>query len=579
MGSDIKELSQRLETLKNDRRSWEADWKKLASHFLPRKCRLEMEAHSLTNDGNIRSGKLNSTGYLAMRDLQAGLHGGMTSPARPWFSLAVRNKELGKMDMVRTWLEETTEIVRDEFHRSNFYNAVTSIYGELGTFGTAFCFEEAKKEGGLIFEPLTAGEYWLDTNNENQVDTVFRQKIMTLRKLVQEFGEGSLPENLREMYKHERNWNERFTVVQAVFPREHSSQGKGTMSFVSVYWLDGYAGNDGTSGFLRDRHILNEGGYHSFPGFGIRWDVTGTDVYGGSPAMDVLPDSQLAQQMTHTMLKALHKEVDPPLQGPSGFEGVSMVPGAYTAVSSVGVAGQVISPILNVKHNIRDTYSTVQDIEAKIRSGLYNDLFRMLMSSDRRNITAKEIASKEEEKLILVGPVLERLHNEFFNPLIKRSVEILGRQGMLPQFPREFAPYLPSGDIIKALKIEYVSLLAQAQKMVSTASVEQFMGFTGNVSGVFPEVLDVINPDQMVDSYAEWIGVPPSMLRSQEERDRMREARAQRQQEQEAMQQGMASIEAAKSLGSANLDGSALGALLGPMGAAMEQSSSGIVQQ
>ena len=575
MGSDIKELSQRLETLKNDRRSWEADWKVLASHFLPRKCRLEMEAHSATNKGNIRSGKLNSTGYLAMRDLQAGLHGGMTSPARPWFSLAVQNKELARSDVMRKWLEEATGIVRDEFHRSNFYNAVTSIYGELGTFGTAFCFEEAKDDGGLVFEPLTVGEYWLDTNKENQVDTVFRQKILTLRKLVQEFGEGSLPENLREMYRHPRNWNERFAVMQAVFPREHGSQGKGAMPFVSVYWLDGYAGNGGTAGLLRDRHLLSEGGYHSFPGFGIRWDVTGTDVYGGSPAMDVLPDSQLAQQMTNSMLKALHKEIDPPLQGPAGFEGVSMVPGAYSAVASMGMSGgQAITPILNVRHNIRDTYSTVQDIDAKIRSGLYNDLFRMLMNSDRRQITATEIASREEEKLILVGPVLERLHNEFFIPLIKRTMEILGRQGKLPPLPQEIAPYV-TGDM---LKIEFVSLLAQAQKMVSTASVEQFMGFAGNVSTVFPEVLDSINPDQMVDSYAEWIGVPPSMLRSQEERDQMREARAQQQQEQEAMQQGMASIEAAKALGSANMDGSALGALLGPMGAAMEQSSSGIVQ-
>ena len=525
MGSDIKELSQRLESLKDDRRSWESDWKTLASHFLPRKCRLEVEAQSVTNKGNIRSGKLNSTGYLAMRDLQAGLHGGMTSPARPWFSLAVQNKELGKLDTVKKWLEEATEIMRDEFHRSNFYNVVHTTYGELGTFGTAFCFEEAREDGGVVFEQLTAGEYWLDTNKEGQVDTVFRQKILTLRKLVQEFGERALPENLREMYRHERNWNERFTVIQAVYPRERSSQGKGTMPFASVYWLDGYAGN-GSSGFLRDRHLLSEGGYHSFPGFGIRWDVTGTDVYGGSPAMDVLPDSQLAQQMTHTMLKALHKEVDPPLQGPSGLEGTSLIPGSYTPVPTVGVTGgQAITPILNVRHNIRDTYSTVQDIETKIRSGLYNDLFRMLMNSDRRQITAKEVAAKEEEKLILIGPVLERLHNEFFIPLIKRTMEILGRQGKFPPLPQEVAPYM-SGDM---LKVEFVSLLAQAQKMVSTAAVEQFVGFIGQVSAVFPEVLDTINPDQMADSYAEWIGVPPSMLHSQEERDRMREARAQRQ--------------------------------------------------
>ena len=79
---DVKELANRREALTQERRTWEADWQLLSQHFLPRKMRsLELEG-DVTNRGGLRKDILRSTGILAMRDLAAGMHGGMTSPAR-----------------------------------------------------------------------------------------------------------------------------------------------------------------------------------------------------------------------------------------------------------------------------------------------------------------------------------------------------------------------------------------------------------------------------------------------------------------------------------------------------------------
>ena len=47
--------------------------------------------------------------------------------------------------------------------------------------------------------------------------------------------------------------------------------------------------------------------------------------------------------------------------------------------------------------------------------------------SDRRQITAREIEERHEEKLLMLGPVLERLNDELLRPLIDRTFNIMVR--------------------------------------------------------------------------------------------------------------------------------------------------------
>lgn len=557
---NIIELRSRHEALKQERTSWEADWKKLAAHFLPRKCRLEGDT-SQTNrgTGSLRGEKLDSTAFYAMRDLAAGLHGGLTSPARPWFNLAMRDQNMTRMSSVKAWLDEVTRRMRFAYHSSNFYNAISLFYSELATFGTAFMFEVEDEQTGIRFIPLTAGEFCLDADDAGRIDTVYRTIHMTLRQLVQKFGEGALPEQLREMYKLPANWNERYQVVHAVYPEKKT---KGEKPYVSVYYLDGFGG--GSRGLTAttaasEQSVLERGGFHEFPGFGVRWDVTGGDVYGKGPAHDTLADSVLLQQMTQSVLKALHKEIDPPLAAQADFEGLSLLPGAVNVVRGMGQGQQAVYPILQVRHNIEGTYNVISQIQTKVRDGLFNNLFRMLLGSDRRQITAREVAAREEEKLILIGPVLERLNDEFFIPLTERTFNILQRAGKLPPPPddiagQEFAP-------------EFVSILAQAQKMVSTGAVEQFAAFVGNVARVYPDAADTIDVDAMVDNYADYLGVEADMLRGQDERDDLRAARQQQQQMAEQMAQAQEGIGMVEQAGDA---GSALQGLLGGMGTALD---------
>ena len=565
---DVKELVNRREALTNERRTWEADWKLLAQHFLPRKMRsLELDG-TVTNRGGLRTDILNNTGVLSMRDLAAGMHGGMTSPARPWFRLSLQDEEMANHKPVRAWLDDCQDRMRTIFHRSNFYNVIHSHYNELGTFGTGFLFELGDEKSGIRFVPLTVGEYDLDTDEHGRVDTVFRTCDMTVRQIVRRFGYNKCPEVIQRLFDSPPKTSvDRFRVVHAVLPRNDRNPQKldaKNMPWASYYYLEARDGTTSGNG-LQFPHLLAEGGFREFPGFGTRWDVTGQDVYGRSPGMDVLGDVLQLQQMEKSKLKALHKEVDPPMAVPAGLKGLSLLPGAENAYDLNGqTGGQPIYPLMNLRPQVQNTALAIKEVEDKIRRGLYNDLFKMLMGSDRRQITAREIAAKEEEKLILLGPVLERLHDELFMPLIDRTWNLMEEQNMLPPAPEEVQG--------QEIKVEFVSLLAQAQKMVATSAVDQFMGFIGTYAQFMPELLDAVDPDKMADGYASYLGVETDMLRAQEDRDKIRQAKAQMQQQAAAAEQAAAMQQqatTAKTLAETPVqqqEANALDALLGSFG-------------
>lgn len=514
----LRDLDRRYEELRSRRSAWDSAWKELALHFLPTRCRDASKGDAAAP--LLNNTPVDSTGILAMRTLAAGMQGGMTSPARPWFALKMSDDAAEQTPGARMWLDEVLRRMRDIFHRSNFYNAIHTVYGELGTFGTAFLFEFADMKHGFRFVPLTAGEYVLDVDERGRVDTVIRAMRMTARQMVREFGAENVPETVRKALDRPSRSTERRTVMHAVYPRNdrhpRALDGR-NKPWASVYWCGGVDSGGGGA-----PHLLREGGFDGFPGFGPRWDATAEDVYGRSPAMDVLPDCRMLQQMARTTLKAIHKSVDPPMSVAAGLRsvGLDLTAGGLNFVDGMpGQAPRAATPLLQVRPDIQAARVAIQDVQNQIRTGLYNDLFRMLLGSDRRQVTATEVDAREQEKMVLIGPVLERLHDELFIPLIDRTFNLMAGLNMLPPAPPEL-----SGS---GVRVEFVSLLAQAQKIVSTGAVSQFVDFVGRTAQAWPEALDAVDIDKVASRYGEYLGVESSIIRSVEEREQLRRERAQ----------------------------------------------------
>jgi len=140
-----------------------------------------------------------------------------------------------------------------------------------------------------------------------------------------------------------------------------------------------------------------------------------------------------------------------------------------------------------------------------------------------------EIAERKEEKLLALGPVLENIYTGQLEPVIDRTYEVLENRGLLPPPPPELQG--------TELKIEYISMLAQAQKAISTGSIERLFSFAGNLAAVNPSVLDKIDMDEGVDIYGDLLGAPPSILVPDEEVKKIREARAEQARQAQAAEQ------------------------------------------
>lgn len=497
------------------RNSWQPDWLKMAQLFLPRKCRFLETASSTTDKGGLRSDLLDNVGVYAMRTLAAGLQGGMTSPARPWLRLTLDDPDRVKAKATKEWLDIVQGRLYALLSRSNFYTSIHSLYSELGTFGTGCMFQMPDPRYGFRFRILTAGEYCLDMDVTGKADTLYRIIDMPARHMVNEFGYDQCSEPVKQAVST-GNALQIFKVVHAVLPRADRDFKKldaKNKAWASV-WYEFSGTTDRPS---RNQKFLKESGFDEFPAVGPRWDVTGDDVYGRSPAMDCFGDTSMTLSMKRSLIKMVHKLGDPPTVGPSELKHINLLPGGQNFVDS-SQSGQAVYPAQTIQPaGITATRELIREAKEDIRHGLYNDLFLMLAQSDRRNMTATEVAERHEEKLIMLGPVLERLHDELLNPIVDRSFNIMVEMNMVPPPPPEIQG-LP-------LRVEFISLLAQAQKMIGTNAIDQHMSFVMGLGQAYPEILDTINPDRLADTYGDYLGVEEKIKTSGDERKAIREQR------------------------------------------------------
>lgn len=543
---DRSELRRLLLTRKTalwtERSSWDEHWREIAKHHFPRAGRFST---SDANDGRKKHGNIyDNSPIFAHRTLVAGMMSGMTSPARPWFRLGLADKDLMEYGKVKQWLHDVAELMRAIFASSNTYNSLQQCYGEIGAFGTWADFLRPNFDKVIHHYPMTVGEYALATNELGVVDTLVRELKMTTGQMVRMFGKDNVSQAVRNVY--DRGNKDAWVDVQHfVMPRDEYDSRKRdakNMPFCS-YYLEPGATDDG---------LLAESGFKRFPALCPRWDVTGNDIYGRSPGMDVLGDGKQLQHQQLSKGKAISYQVDPPLQGPTALkdQAQNRFPGGFTYVDSSG-PNQGIRTLFEVNLDLNALREDIYDVRERINRGYYADLFLMLAQQplSGKQMTATEVAERHEEKLLMLGPVLERLHNELLSPVIDVTFDRIADAGLLRG--RLQPPPEVQG---KEIEIEFISTLAQAQRAVAAGGIDRLLGTVGTLVPVWPEVRHKINAMQIVDDYADMFGVNPKLVVPDDEAMAKADAEAQAAQ---AAQQGAAAaqaVESAKTASEINVD-------------------------
>jgi len=504
-----KTIMARFDRLKTGRQNWETHWQEVADYMQPRKA----DVTKTRSRGDKRTELIfDSSPIQAVELLAASLHGMLTNPSTPWFSLRYKDQGLDADDEAKLWLEGVTETMYTAFNRSNFQQEIFELYHDLITFGTAAMFIEEDQSDLLKFSTRHINEIYVTENDKGRIDTVYRKFKITLRAAAQQFGQGLSEEAKRRV---DKDPFDEIDILHAVYPRQDfnpTKKDKQNMEFESVY-VEYKNGNE-----------LSVGGFVEFPFVVPRYLKASHEIYGRSPAMTALPDVKMLNEMSKTTIKAAQKQVDPPLLVPDdGFLlPVRTVPGGLNFYRS-GTRDR-IEP-LNIGANNPLGLNMEEQRRNAIREVFY---VNQLMLQQGPQMTATEVIQRNEEKMRLLGPVLGRLQSELLKPMIDRCFAILLRNNQFAQAPE----FLSGQDI----EIEYVSPLAKAQKGTELSSITRAIEILGSLANVAP-VFDYINFDALVKHIADLVGVPQKVLKLQSQVNAEREQQAQLAEQQQQMMQ------------------------------------------
>jgi hypothetical protein len=516
-------ILKRLSGLRLERSTWISHYRELSQYQQPRLGRFFT---SDVDKGQKRHQAIyDRTVMGAARTLAAGLQSGVTSPARPWFRLALSDRDLMEVGAVKTWLFDCENLLRDIFTHSNTYRALHTMYGELGLFGTACAIVVEDFDNVIHMFTLTAGEYMIAQDSKGRVNTMAREFKYTVAQVVDEFGYENCSVAVRNLYDA-GSYDLWVDIIHIIEPNDLYDPKRKDSKFMrySSCYLEAGAPED---------KFLRESGFKRFRVLAPRWEVTSGDIYGHGPGMEAQGDTKQLQHEQLRKSQAIDYMVNPPLSVPPGYKDNprARLPGGV--MFNPSATGKIESAY-NVNLELQPLLEDIQDIRARVREAYYADLFMMLANDTRSGITATEVAERHEEKMLMIGPVLERLHYELLQPLIDITFDMAAEAGILPPIPEELQNM--------ELSVEFISTLAQAQRIVSAQGMDRLFGTIATLAQLDPDIVLKANFAQAVDDYAALYSTNPEVIYSDDEYaarvDQRNQARAQ--QAQAAQQAQMA---------------------------------------
>lgn len=554
----LRRVRQMAREMVRRRESWVTRWKAIRDFELPYigvfDGEEDISSRALRRDRHIYHG----CAWQANQVFAAGVMSGLTPPSRRWFRLNFGRAEVASDTDVGRLLDQRIDIMNEVLEKSNFYTAVHSCYLELA-FGQAplAIFPDAKY--GVRFEPYTVGTYAMECGADGTVDTFCTRFTMTAVQLAEKFGIDVLPDRVKSELTRGTGVSNQYKVVWFVARNPCANperMGRQYLPFLSVYYLED-SGPD---------EVLYVGGFHEFPVVVARYQITGTEPYGKGPGTFAEGDAKSLQHMEKDYLTAVELAVKPPMTttADNATKGVSLVPGGKTYVQQV----DGVKPLFQVQMDLPALQQKIVDLEDRIKRAYSADLFLLLDQMEDKSMTAREVVERTQEKMQQLGPVVQRMQFEFLGRLIERVYNILDRAHVFPEpEDEELAATLAQEEI----KIEYISPLAQAQKMGGLVNIEQAVGFLFQMAQADPMILQKLDTSETVNRYFEMVGAPAAIKRSDEEYEQIveaqKQAQAQKEQETQAaqmVQMAAPAAQAAKNATEAAADGNpALQQLMG----------------
>ncbi len=518
----VQELIRDFEHLRGARGNWETHWTEIAQRILPMDRNKFVQHGGLQTQGEKRNQELfDSTALLALGKFSAILDSLLTPRNSFWHELSPSDETLKRNKSVQDYFHNVNKILFDHRYSpaGNFAAQNQSQYKSLGAYGTgAMLIDDVAGFDGIRYRNVHLSELYLQENHQGMVDRVCRHFMMTARQAVQKFGD-ELPEGI--VTSEKVSPEKQFFFIHWVIPRDDRDPFR--KDFMGMPFASYYISIEG-------RKLVGQGGYAAFPYAISRYEQSSNEAFGRSIAMDVLPSIKTLNEQKKTMLKQGHLATDPVIL--AADDGVvdmydalpgTVIPGGVTADGRSLIQAMPVGKLAVGIELMNEEKSLIND-------SFLVSLFQVLVETP--TMTATEVLERTREKGILLAPTVGRQQSEYLGPLIDRELDILARQGLLPEQPRILE------EAAGEYKVEYTSPLSRAQQAEwasgAMRTVQELMSVAQATGD--PSKLDYINWDVAAPAIADIHGTPSPWINSPEQIAEIRKARAQQQQQEQAIQ-------------------------------------------
>lgn len=472
---------------------YEPTWQEIADRVLPRQ--------QFQGKRSLKSSRdliFDATAPLALDRFAAAMESMLTPRSSTWHGLKPRRAEIAERPNVSRYMEAVTRILFSlrSASRANFYGNLHEHYVSLGAFGTGGVSTLDEPGRGLRYRATPLADLFIDEDASGLVDAVIRRFTLTARQALQAYPDEAPPKITEAA---EKQPDRPFLFLHAVYPNPDPKPGRAGpdgMAFATAHVA------------VEDRLVLRAGGYRTMPFAVSRYTTGPGEIYGRSPAFQVLADIKMANRMGRTLINQANRATEPPLLATDDtLPPPLLIPNAVNA----GWLGRDGTPRLRPFETGARFEIGLDLLEQRRRS--INDaflvtLFQILVETP--SMTATEAMLRAQEKGALLAPTMGRQQAELIGPIIQRELDIAEAAGLLPPMPEELQA---DGGMVE---VDYLSPMARTQKNEEATGLLRTLEVIEPLAQIDPTVLEHIDAGRALRVLARANGVE-SLLRDDKE--------------------------------------------------------------
>ena len=440
--------------------------------------------------GQKRTDKIfDETAVVGVQEFASRLQAGITPTFARWadFQAGSEIPEEAK-PQINLELDQITNYVFEVIQNSNFNQEVHEAFMDLAVGTGVMLVEEGDSVQPVKFTAVPLPRVYLSSGPDGRIDTIYRVRQCKPSEITLLYPKAKVPQDL---LKKEKKLN----IIEAVYKSYDESN-------VEKHKLCVFIENP--------KAILLEEvytGIGSNPYLVFRWNKASGEVYGRGPIFNAMAAIKTCNLTIELILENAQMSVSGVYtfedDGVINPENISLVPGSLIPIAP-GSRGLV--PIQGAG-NFDVAQLVLSEMRQNIKKALYMET---LGKPEGTPMTATEVSERMADLSRQIGSSFGRLQSEFIQPLLRRIVKILAKQGRitLPQV---------NG---KEVKVVARSPLSQAQHLQDVADVNRFNEIIAATFG--PQMINLIVDQNATAKYlAEKMNLPEKLIRDPSEQQQI----------------------------------------------------------